>query len=114
MGFIETAYAGNPTLKDLDINADLNLKNEYDAIGIKRFVCQDYLGAIECTPSDNLKWNLTLNDVEGKIISNIFRVPSNFVESNIKIKYYAKNTLTIDAGIYLVFINTNSSVSSSK
>ena len=93
MGFIETAYSGNPTLKDLDINADLDLKNDYDAIGIKRFICQDYLGAILAEADENIIGHtLILDDVPQVTYTKKFRAPSNFMpNSTVKLKLHVRS-----------------------
>lgn len=73
-------------------NGQLDIHNA-DLIGVNQFVCQDYLGAVSALASDNLRWTLTLNNVNGSTYSKKFRVPSNFVNnSSVKLSFYATNT----------------------
>lgn len=81
MGFIETSYGGNVTLSNVDIDSDLNLKNEYDLIGVKRFVCQDYLGAVIGTASNVERKKIHI-DITGDQYSEMIRIPSNFVQGS--------------------------------
>lgn len=81
MGFIETSYGGNVTLSNLDIDSDLNLKNEYDLIGVKRFVCQDYLGSLLGSASNTEQKKIMIN-ISGDQYSEMIRIPSNFVQGS--------------------------------
>ena len=118
MGFIETSYGGKPNLSDVNIDSNLNLGlygittdgeldiNDSDLIGVKRFVCADYLGAIQANASNNTQWTLILNDTTN-VYSKTIRVPSNIINgSTMILKFYAKN---IDSYDYAVHIFKNSS-----
>ena len=103
MGFIETAYGGSPTLSKLDIDSDLNMKNVYDIIGVKRFLCQDFMGALLAVASDNLQETVILDDITGSDgeTTKLFRVPSNFVVgSTIKIEIHIKSSSSHAYAIY--------------
>jgi len=124
MGFIETSYGGKPNLSDVNIDSALNmgsygisstgdididsivsssgeltLNDSVDLIGVNRFICNDYLGAIKSEASNNIEWILTLND--GYVYSKKFRVPSNFVESTINLIGYFTNTYSSTYKAYL-------------
>ena len=102
MGFIETSYGGNVTLSNVDIDSDLNLKNEYDLIGVKRFVCQDYLGAVIGSASDNIQKTISI-DITGDQYSDKIRIPSNFVTgSTFRVILTASESTTKTRWIYPV------------
>ena len=118
MGFIETSYGGKPNLSDVNIDSNLNLGtygittdgtlniNNSDLIGVKRFICQDYLGALKATGSDNLFDSFTLNQVSGySARTNLFRIPSNFIAgSSIKIGFHARRAPAQGAGTFTIYI----------
>ena len=75
-------------------NGAVDLSNS-DLIGVKQFVCKDYLGSIKCTFSTNEKWTITLNDITGNNYSKQFKTPNNLTNletSTVKISIYATNT----------------------
>ena len=86
MGFIETAYGGNVNLSNVNVDTYLDM-DDHDIIGVKRFLCKDFLGALISTASDNVKETLILDDVSGgQSTTKKFRIPSNFtVGSNIRV-----------------------------
>lgn len=110
MGFIETSYGSNPNLSQVNIDSNLNMDtfgisaggavsfsggldlNDTDLIGVKRFICNDFMGAIKATASDNIQKTLILNDITTAVsgdqdMPKKFRIPSNFVAgSNAKVK----------------------------
>jgi len=116
MGFIETSYGGKPNLSDVNIDSALNMGsygisssgsidisgissenagevdlNNCDLVGVKRFMCQDYLGALLANASDTYQKTVVLNNISGGSSSKQFRVPSNFIQgSSIKLEFYAK------------------------
>ena len=117
MGFIETSYGSSPNLSQVNIDSNLNLGtygittdgelniNDSDLIGVKQFVCKDYLGTVKATASDNLQATITLDNVTGTgNYSKKFRVPSNFVNNaSVKISFYATNPntgFTLTAKLY--------------
>lgn len=94
MGFIETSYGSKPNLSDVNIDSNLNLGiygittdgelnlNDSDLIGVRRFTCEDYLGAIIATASNAEKKAITIN-VSGNAYSEKIRIPSNFVTGSV-------------------------------
>lgn len=57
--------------------SDVSLNN-HNLIGVNQFVCQDFLGAIIASPSDNIKKSVTCN-LSGAGSSDSIRIPSNCV-----------------------------------
>ena len=109
MGFIETSYGSNPNLSQVNIDSNLNMDtfgisaggavsfsggldlNNTDLIGVKRFMCSDYLGALLAEASDVLQETVILNNVRNAYTYK-FRIPSNFTQgSTVKIGYYFQN-----------------------
>ena len=108
MGFIETSYAFAPNLSQVNIDSNLNLGtygittdgelniNDSDLIGVKRFMCEDYLGAIKTTASSTTQETLILDNVYDIIgHTKKFRIPSNIEQgSTINFTITARNTDT--------------------
>ena len=61
--------------------SDVSLNN-HNLIGVNQFVCQDFLGAVVATASDNIKKSVSCN-ISGNGTSNTIRIPSNFVNSSV-------------------------------
>lgn len=89
-------------------NGEVNLSN-CDLIGVKQFVCADYLGSIKCTASNNQKWTITLNDVSSNVYSKQFKTPNNIISSTIKMSIYATNSQSANLSIDLDKYDPNTS-----
>ncbi len=63
------------------LGSDVSLNN-HNLIGVNQFVCQDFLGAVVATASDNIKKSVSCN-ISGNGTSDTIRIPSNFVNSSV-------------------------------
>lgn len=101
MGFIETSYGSNPNLSQVNIDSDLNMQN-YDVIGVKQFICEDYMSALKPVASETEAELVILDDLNDTSSTNKrFRIPSNFIQGTIRIKYYTRSSsASTNNGIY--------------
>ena len=73
-------------------NGEVDLSNS-DLIGVRRFVFQDYLGAIQTTSSNTVQKTIVLEDVNGgSYSSKKIRIPSNILSGS---------TMTVSAYIWI-------------